>query len=426
MSRKGAIPFVLLCLVGFWVDFATMVGMVAVPFLILEHVPSGNTALSGKVFAVQMATYTIVCLLMARIVGKSKKILIWPRWGVIIFAFSYSLYPFFPYKMTLYLFSIISFFAMAISWPAFYAWVGTETDEHKRQRNLAFFNISWSLGFTLGPLFAGPLYDLDYRAPYILIFLINIFAFILLLFIRDKEQHFDLDKNLLQETAVDNSEEKTNELYLYPYWIGVFLANLLSVIPRSTYAEHLKKMVSNGELHLLFEKTVSPILQTNPATKFSWPSAAMAFATASIFLIFAWTYFWKHRISILILSQGICALTFLALSGTKSIILICLSFAMIGANHGITFFASTYYSVHHPELRHRRASINEGLVGLGGVVGSIIFGFLVEEFGVPISYKFVAVIVLIVVFVELLIFNLMKKKIKSLNNNINGLNTKTS
>jgi hypothetical protein len=73
MSRKSVIPLILLCLVGFWVDFATMVGIVALPFLILEHVPGGNTALSGKVFAVQMATYTIVCLFMARIVGKSKR-----------------------------------------------------------------------------------------------------------------------------------------------------------------------------------------------------------------------------------------------------------------------------------------------------------------------------------------------------------------
>ncbi len=426
MSRKSVIPLILLCLVGFWVDFATMVGIVALPFLILEHVPGGNTALSGKVFAVQMATYTIVCLFMARIVGKSKKILMWSRWGVIIFAFSYSLYPFFPYKITFYLFSAISFIAMALSWPAFYAWVGTEVDEHKRQRDLAFFNVSWSLGFTLGPLFAGPLYDLDYRAPYILIFLISILAFILLLFIKDKENHIDLDKNLSQETAIGNNKENINELYLYPYWIGVFLANLLAVIPRSTYAEHLKKMVSDGELRFLFENATSSILQTNPATKFSWPSAAMAFATASIFLLFAWTYFWKHRISILILSQGICALTFLALSGTKSIILICLSFAMIGANHGITFFASTYYSVHHPELRHRRASINEGLVGLGGVVGSIIFGFLVEKYGVTFSYKFVALIVIIVIFSELLIFNSMNKKIKYLNNNKNELNSKTS
>ncbi len=411
MFNKKILSFSLLCQVGFLVDFAIMAGVVSIPFLILEHIPGGNTALSGKVFAVQMLTYTIACLLMSKIVGKSKNILSWARWGVIIFAFSYPLFPFFPNKNALYLLSIIAFIGMAMSWPAFYAWVGTERDENKRQRNLAFFNIAWSLGFTIGPLIAGPMYDFDFRLPYIMIFFVSILSFIFLLFIQHENTHYDVE-NHVSVNNNDCGEEETNKMFLYPFWVGVFLANLMVVIPRSTYAEHLKRMVENGELRFLFEKTVSSILTGDPATKFSWPSAMMAFATAGMFLLFAWTYFWKHRISLLIISQAICAITFFLLSETKSILLICLSFAIIGANHGLTFFASTYYSVNNPVLRHRRASINEGLVGLGGVVGSIIFGFLVEKYGVTISYKYISLLVAIVIFIEILIFNLLHKKVK--------------
>jgi len=413
MFNRKAISFFLLCQVGFWVDFAIMVGVVALPFLILEHVPNGNTALSGKVFAVQMMTYTITCLIASRIVGKSKDTLAWARWGILIFAFSYPLYPFFPYRPALYLFSVLAFIGMAFTWPAFYAWVGTEVDETKRQRNLALFNIAWSCGFTVGPLVAGPLYDIDFKFPYLFIFVISLISYVILLFIPHENQCYRLEDASSQNGNKFNEEEEiTNTLYLYPFWVGVFLANLMVVVPRATYAEHLKQLVLNKELRFLFENTVSPILLENPATKFSWPSAVMAFATAGMFLLFAWTYFWKHRISLLIISQGICAITFFLLAETKSLVLICLCFAIIGANHGITFFASTYYSVHNPILRHRRASINEGLVGLGGVTGSLIFGYLVNKYGVSISYKYITFLVVLVILIELIIYGFLLKRVK--------------
>jgi len=417
MFHKRVVSFFLLCQVGFWVDFAIMAGIVALPFLILEHVSGGNTAISGKVFAIQMTTYTITCLLMSKIVGKSKNILLWARWGVIIFSFSYPLCPFFPYANTLYLLSAIAFIGMAITWPAFYAWVGTEKDDAKRQRNLAFFNIAWSLGFTVSPLVAGPLYDIDFRLPYILIFFVSMLSFVFLLFIQHEDNHYNTEDSSKKNSENICGEDKINNLYLYPFWIGVFLANLMTIIPRSTYAEHFKRIVVNNQLRFLSENIVSPILMGDPATKFSWPSAMMAFATASMFLLFAWTYFWKHRISLLIISQGICALTFFILSETKSIVLIGLSFAVIGANHGLTFFASTYYSVNNPGLRHGRASINEGLVGLGGVVGSLVFGFLVDKYGVTLSYKYITCLITLVVFIELLVFNILKKKVKSVKDN---------
>ncbi|HOL18893.1 MAG TPA: MFS transporter [Candidatus Hydrogenedens sp.] len=410
MLKKSTVSFSLLCLVGFLVDFAIMAGIVALPFLILEHIPSGNTALSGNVFAVQMATYTIACLIMSRIVGESKNILFWARWGVIIFTFAYPLFPFIPNKFTLYLCSIFSFIGMALSWPAFYAWVGTEPNEYKRQRNLAIFNMLWSLGFTMSPLISGPLYDFDYRAPFILVFCVSLFSFILLMIIPDASKYHPIPQEA-EDTSRDKSVEmENNGIYLYPYWLGVFLANLMTIIPRSTYAEHLKQMVAQGELRFLFESIPSALLQTDPATKFSWPSAMMAFATAGIFLLFAWTQFWRYRLSILIVSQAVCALFFLLLSETKSIILICIAFAIIGANHGLTFFASTYYSVHNPKLRHRRASINEGLIGLGGVVGSLIFGSLVEKYGVRLSYKIIIFLIVLVIFIEIFIFDYLQKK----------------
>lgn len=412
MTRKSSIPLYLLCAVGFWVDFAIMLGVVALPFLILDHVKGGNTSLSGKVFATQMLVYSIACVIASKFVRHSKSILTWARWGVFLFLLSYSLFPFLPYKSVIITCSIVSFVGMAMTWPAFYAWVGSEPNESNRKKFLALFNLSWSLGFTVSPLVSGPLYDYDYRFPFILIFIINLLSLALLFLIPHEKQYFSASDARMPNEKTEVNEEVLNELYLLPYWIGVFLGNLMVIIPRSTYAEHMKQMVLNGELRFLFESNPSPILLDNPATKFSWPASFMALGTGVMFILLAWTNYWKHRISVLILSQMFCAIAFYILSYSKSLILISLCFTIIGLNHGLAFFAGTYYSVHNPLLRHSRASINEGLVGLGGVVGSLLFGYLVETFGVSFSYKWVISIIIFGILLELAVFNWKKSKIR--------------
>ncbi|MCX8064493.1 MAG: MFS transporter [Candidatus Hydrogenedentes bacterium] len=406
----------LMCIVGFLIDFAIMVGVVSLPFLVLDHLSGGNTSISGKIFAVQMGTYTLACLLMAGIVRKSKNILIWPQIGLCLFIFSYPLFPFFNNAHAYYLFSMISFIGMALCWPAFYAWVGSSSDERNRQFSLAVFNIAWSMGFTVSPLIAGPMYDFDYRAPYLFLLVISLVSLVILFILPGRWTSEEVAKSEGEDLIVD-ADAKLNGTYLYPFWIGVFLSNLLVVMLRATYPEHFKNMVENGLLRFFAEDSPSHILLSNPATKFSWPSALLSLGTAGLFLAMAKGNFWKYRVSILFISQLLSALAVLLLAFTKSLVIICLCFGIIGANHGLTFFASTFYSVHNPELSHRRASINEGLVGLGGVVGSLALGSLVNSCGVLVSYKIVFGMIILLIVIELLVFIFIKNNRRSVTYN---------
>ncbi len=414
MSKvTGKIYLFLMCLVGFLVDFAIMVGVVCLPFLILEHLPGGNTSISGNVFAVQMATYTIACLVVAGVVRRSKNVLIWPRIGLVFFIFSYPFFPFVKNVFAYYIFSAVSFIGMAFCWPAFYAWVGTSNNDRDRQFSLALFNISWSMGFTISPLVAGPMYDFDYRLPYIILLgtsLVSLFVLFILPPRWNREEEFD---NQTKPINIDTDKvDELNGMYLYPFWIGVFLANFLVVVLRATYPEHLKNMVENGLLRFLYESSPSPMLLSNPATKFSLPSAMLSLGTVGLFISMARTTFWKYRISVLFISQVLSSIAILLISVTRSLVLISLCFAIIGANHGLTFFASTFYSTQNPEFSHRRASINEGLVGFGGVVGSYALGNLVNSYGVSISYKIIIGVVVLVMVAEYITFNFMKKREK--------------
>ncbi len=420
LKEKGKVYLFLMCFVGFLVDFAIMVGVVCLPFLILEHLPEGNTSISGKVFAVQMGVYTLACLTVAGVVRKSKNILIWPKVGLVLFICSYPLFPFVKNVFAYYIFSAISFVGMALCWPAFYAWVGTLSNEKDRQFSLALFNIAWSTGFTVSPLVAGPMYDFDYRLPYIFLLCISLISLIILFLLpaRWNREDEEIVNEIMDPGGGLGGSAELNGVYLYPFWIGVFLANFLVVVLRATYPEHLKNMVENGLLRFLFESSSSQFLVSNPATKFSLPSAMLSLGTAGLFISMARATFWKYRMGVLFTFQILSSIAILLLSISRSLVLISFCFAVIGANHGLTFFASTFYSTQDPKLSHRRASINEGLVGLGGVIGSYAFGNLVNSYGVSVSYKIILVIVGLVMIAEFFVFALKRRIVKKLDDNV--------
>ena len=68
-------------------------------------------------------------------------------------------------------------------------------------------------------------------------------------------------------------------------------------------------------------------------------------------------------------------------------------FTVVGANHGLAFFSSAYYSLANPAHKHRRASINEGAVGLGGFAGSMIFGYVVGHYAFALPFYWTPVFV---------------------------------
>jgi predicted MFS family arabinose efflux permease len=129
------------------------------------------------------------------------------------------------------------------------------------------------------------------------------------------------------------------------------------------------------------------------ATKYSWLAFAPSFATALTFVALGRTKRWQHSFVIPVITQVLAAMSFWTLGHTRSLLMMLACFVAVGVNVGLAFFSSIFYCVSNPAHKHRRASINEGAVGFGGLVGNLVFGFLVARYGHATPYHLTPIIV---------------------------------
>ena len=398
-------------MIGFLVDASVMVGMIALPFFLLNHVPGGNAAMCGTIMALQAAVYTLTCIFGSGIVSKAKHGLNWAILGVGLFIAGFAVMPLYANAYYCGAVSVVAFLGLALTWPALHSWVGAEPEPNSRKRHMVWFNLSWSSGFALSPLFAGPLYDYDYRVPFAMLFGLGGLSLLLLLTMPREKDHFGTASAELLESRADH--DRSSEMYLYCAWCATIVANALVAVPRAVYPERIQWLVEHGELRLLFEDVPAAFLTTDPATKFSWPASAMAMATAVSFLVLAGTNRWRHRFDWLVIMQVLSAAAFFVLGQTRSLVLITLCFIVVGANHGLAFFSSAYYSLSDPAHKHRRSSINEGAVGFGGFVGSLAFGYLVGRFGYTLPFSLTPLFVAVMVVVELMLLRYGMRRMRA-------------
>ena len=388
-----------MCFAGFVVDFTVIVGMTAIPFFVLDQIEGGNVALSGIIMASQMAAYALVCIAASGFVQRARHGLNWAIFGVVLYTAIYAMIPLFRSPLVCGALASVATGGMALVWPALHSWVGAEPDPKSRTRHMAWFNLSWSLGFAAGPLLAGPLYDYDYWVPFAVMTALGGTGIALLLSLPHEHAYFGTASP--EQLHARAGHDRSSEIYLYCAWCATFVANGLHAVTRSVYPDRIKTLVETAQLRLLFEGEPARFLTEAPATKFSWPASALSVATMITFLVLWKTDRWRHRFEVLIGMQVLTAIAFFILGHTCSLIVMTLCFIIVGANHGVAFFSSAYYSLANPALKHRRASINEGAVGLGGFAGSMVFAYLVATYAFSLPFHYTPVFVAVAIGLQL-------------------------
>ncbi len=404
-------PYVRICLAAFVTDFAVMVGMTATPFFVYNQLGGGAT-MSGVIGALQAIAYALTCLVSAGFVSRAKNGLSWALGGLALYTVLYCLMPFFRSPIVCGAVAMLACTALAMVWPALHSWVGAEPDTEVRSRNMGWFNISWSFGFAVGPLIAGPFYDLDYRLPFVLLFIMGCVAFALVRSMPHERTHFaDATEEMLLARA---DHDRLSEVYLLCGWCAVLVANALAGVTRSIYPKRVDDLVASGELRLLFESVPAEFLAGAPATKYSWLAFMLALATAVTFLVMGRTTGWRHRFQILLWIQVASAGAFWVLARTQSLIVMMGCFAVVGIYLGVAFFSSVYYSLGNPRLKHRRAAINEAAVGTGGFSGSLIVGYLAGQYGLAIPFAYTPVFVGMAIVLQIVLIHYGKQRMARL------------
>ena len=404
-------PFHRICIAAFLLDSALMIGFVAIPFYVLQQL-GGGTAMVGTLMAVYAVSYAGICLGSAQFVSRSRNGLHWALGGMVVFATCFALIPWVPTFWGCAGLVALGSAALALVWPALHAWVGAEPIPEDRARRMMVFNICWSAGFAFSPLIAGPLYDIDYRLPFVALFLCGIATFLLILSLPHERDFFGAATTEVLEARKEHDRE--SEVYLYSAWCATMVANLLVGVTRSVFPERILKLVTSDQLQVLFESESIVGLHNYPATLYACLAFLLSLVTASCFLIMGRTKGWRHRIGLILGLQGLTAFAFLVLGHTTSLFVMALCFIIAGANLGVAFFSSTYYSLSNPVYKHRRVAINESASGTGRFSGSFVFGILAERFGLAFPFHLTPFVVIAAMAAE---WQLIQKRRKSLANN---------
>ncbi len=400
-------PHYRICYIGFLFDFAIMIAMIATPFFVYQQL-GGGVAMSGAFGASQAAVYLLTCLIASRFVSKAKNGLYFALVGVAVFTTFFCGMSFFRNPWLCGTLAALAFGSLALAWPAFHSWVGAEPDPIKRTRRLGWFNVAWSFGFAMSPLLAGPLVDLDYRFAFLAVFGIDIVVFLMILSMPHESTHFEALTEETLQARVDHDRE--SEGHLYYAWFATMVINALIGISRNVYPKHVANLVETGELRLFFESQPYSFIVEAAATKYSWLAAGSALATALAFLLLGKTNRWRHNFNALMLIQVAAAVAFWSLGSTHSLAVMMLGFIVLGLNLGMAFFASVYYSIADPQKKHARASINEGMVGLGGFMGSMLFGQLVGRYGVALPFHYAPIVLLLAIILQWLLLHYGRKR----------------
>jgi len=400
-------PHIRICLAAFLVDFAAMASLVVMPFYVYNQL-GGGAGMSGAIGAAQAICYATLCLLSANFVSRAKTGL---TFAVIGLASFMTLFCLIPFSRNAYICGALAMFAMgslALVWPAIHSWIGAEPDLKLRARHMARLNVSWSVGFAISPLFTGPLYDYDYRLPFVMLFVVAFAAMLILRFMPHESEHFGVASQEMLDARADH--DRSSEIFLYSAWFATGIGNFMSAVTRSVYPKQIDELVASGQLRLLFEDTAPAFLTANAATKYSWLAFSLAAVIALTFMWMGRSQWWHHKFQLLFVTQIMVAIAFFVLGETHSFVIMAACFVAVGVNSGVSFFSAVYYCMANPAKKHRRAAINEGAVGIGGFLGSLSFGYMADQYGIAFPFHLTPLFIACAIIAQLLLIRYGTRK----------------
>jgi MFS family permease len=171
----------------------------------------------------------------------------------------------------------------------------------------------------------------------------------------------------------------------------------------------VKELAASGALTLCGDFRPALLYAVGPATTYSWLAFLLSLATVVCFVILGRTRAWQGRVSVLVAGQCAAAAAFVLLGHTRSLAVMILCFAIVGANYGVCFFASLYYSLSNAQAGHRRAAINEGVLGAGGFAGGIGVGYAAEHAGVTVAFQWTPLVVLLAIAGQVLLMRVVDR-----------------
>ena len=357
----------------------TAVGMLAVPLLATQiGVSDLELGIIGSAAAGTYALVVVTAGTLSDRLGRKRVIVA----GALLTGFAYTLMPLSKTPMHLIMLNAVCGCGLASFWPVLEAWMSEEGGAEEIRKELGAFNVSWSIGVSVGPLIAG----LIYTRSSLLTFLVAAGGTAIVALMAALHKKPDALSTLSAAEKVvefDRNEVRpvTRQL-LYCAWIANF-ASWLAIT----------------QIRVLFPK-LGLELGMQP-----WVIGIIIFslgvALTIAFFFMAVYGRWHNKAAPLLCAQALIVILLLVSIRFESPFMIGLIFAGLGIGFGVTYSYSLYCSVVGTLNKGAASGRHEMVLGIGALLGPLIGGAAIQMFSAPRApYVFAAGLVVACIIAE--------------------------
>jgi len=278
---------------------------------------------------------------------------------------------------------------VALFWPSLMVWVADLSSGQARGlgRALGLFNISWSVGFLVGAVVAGALWDWVGPGSFYFSVAVGIIILVLLQLTpggRGRELAAD-QPMLVQDTALGRRLRIAGR-------VGVFAS-----------------FFSTAMIRALFPK-MGDVLGYSSALV-GWSAGVPYLSAMVIFALARTTTGWQYRSWKLWLAVPAGVVGMMIATAAQAPWQFLVGFSLVGFCVGISYLSSQFYGLHQPEHR-RGASMrhHEAAVGAGVVAGPLLGGLMADYTGwLPAAFALGVGVMVIAGLVQIVLWSVMSK-----------------
>ena len=256
------------------------------------------------------------------------------------------------------------------------AWLGRGKSRRYLLRDLGRFNVAWSLGFLIGPVAGGFMFEAHPNSAFVLGMVLMGVMFVAFMVLP------------IHETDDEQVEDPSVSMPLARSFLPMaFVANFATFF-------------AIGTLRSLFPKLATD-LGIVPGT-LGGLMALIGLAQLTAFYFMSRTDRWQFKRMPLILAQCLACVGLLAVGLGTHPVVFALGLLLVGLLAGVTFTASIFYSLYTQGPGGRRAGFHEAIVGSGFLFGPLLGGFVGEHLGARAPYGLAVLVIVGAVVIQLL------------------------
>jgi MFS family permease len=282
--------------------------------------------------------------------------------------------------------SALNGLAYSFFWPAFEAWIADSNRETGLVRDIAAFNMAWTLAFLIGPILSGLLYSYSPRYAFF-------GAAAIALALTSFTATFLKERRSIEgqaEEAQQAGRLSWHMSFLYAVWVALFVSYFVLGNARIQFPKLARELNLSSE-------TIGLLL------------GSIGFAEFAGFFLLGRTRFRDFHKYPLLAAQFLMVGAVMLLLTSDQVMHFIAAFLLIGVSISVTYFSSIYLVLTKLERRGWGMGMHESILAAGALIGPFLGGIAAQYAGSRAPYFLCLLICLIGILVEVALFWLARK-----------------